>query len=135
MHEFQVDVAATEHGAIVAVRDVRVRMHRKVEENWPTAMEHQPPRRRPALCTSNAASEMEETEKGRILADCIGITFTDDRCCSVLVERSKPDGTNGDEERDALRKPDRSIHAKARIACAASQGGLAAVSRQCKNLL
>ena len=28
----QVDVAATEHGVIVAVRDVRVRMHRKVKE-------------------------------------------------------------------------------------------------------
>ena len=23
------------------MRDVRVRMHRKVKENWPTAMEHQ----------------------------------------------------------------------------------------------
>ena len=28
----QIDVAATEHGVSVAVRDVRVRMHRKVKE-------------------------------------------------------------------------------------------------------
>ena len=81
------------------------------------------------ICARRGQQARRKERKEGELADCNGASsHLGTRCRSVHVERSKPDGTNGDGVRDAPGRPDPSIHAEATIACAAFQGGLSAVS-------